>query len=84
MADNHLQFLDIPRRDPDKIPLEARMVEFREIYSQYGDQTAAEQASNHCQLGNIGAVSRLIDSWLDLVAGSFVDGDAPAGTSTPM
>jgi hypothetical protein len=40
--------------------------------------TAAEQASNHCQLGNIGAVSRLIDSWLDSTAGSFVDGDAAA------
>src|SRR3984885_4089502 len=46
--------------------------------------TAAEQASNHCQLGNIGAVSRLIDSWLDSTAGSFVDGDAAARTPTPM
>ena len=50
--------------------------------------TAAEQASNHCQLGNIGAVSRLIDTWLDLTAGepvgSFVDGDAAARTPAPM
>ena len=46
--------------------------------------TAAEQASNHCQLDNIGAVSRLIDSRLDCVAGSFVDGDAAARTPTPM
>ena len=46
--------------------------------------TAAEQASNHCQLGNIGAASRLIDSWLDSAAGSFVDGDAAARTPTPM
>jgi pimeloyl-ACP methyl ester carboxylesterase len=46
--------------------------------------TAAEQASNHCQLGNIGAVSRLIDSWLDSTAGSFVDGDTAARTPTPM
>ena len=45
MADNHLQFLDIPRRDPEKIPVEARMVEFREIYSQYSAESAAEQAS---------------------------------------
>jgi pimeloyl-ACP methyl ester carboxylesterase len=28
--------------------------------------TAAEQASNHCQLGNIGAAARLINGWLDL------------------
>ncbi len=50
--------------------------------------TAAEQASNHCQLGNIGAVSRLIDTWLDLTTGepvgSFVDGDAAARTPAPM
>jgi pimeloyl-ACP methyl ester carboxylesterase len=46
--------------------------------------TAAEQASNHCQLGNIGAASRLINSWLGSTAGSFVDGDAAARTPTPM
>jgi pimeloyl-ACP methyl ester carboxylesterase len=37
--------------------------------------TAAEQASNHCQLGNIGAASRLIDTWLN---GLLVDSDAAA------
>ena len=46
--------------------------------------TAAEQASNHCQLGNIGAVSRLIDTWLDSTADSLVDGNAAARTATPM
>src|ERR1700733_1739158 len=46
--------------------------------------TAAEQASNHCQLGNIGAAARLMDSWLDSTAGSFIDGDAAARTPTPM
>jgi pimeloyl-ACP methyl ester carboxylesterase len=30
--------------------------------------TAAEQASNHCQLGNIGAVARVMNAWLDLTA----------------
>jgi pimeloyl-ACP methyl ester carboxylesterase len=44
--------------------------------------TSAEQASNHCQLGNIGAVSRLIDSWLGLTVGSLVDGNAAARTPT--
>lgn len=43
--------------------------------------TAAEQAGNHCQLGNIAAVSRLIDTWLD---GSLVDGDAAARTPATM
>jgi pimeloyl-ACP methyl ester carboxylesterase len=46
--------------------------------------TAAEQASNHCQLGNMGAASRMIDNWLGSTAGSFVDGDAAARTPTPM
>src|ERR1700689_3832332 len=46
--------------------------------------TAAERASNHCQLGNMGAASRLIDNWLGSPAGSFVDGDAAARTPTPM
>jgi pimeloyl-ACP methyl ester carboxylesterase len=43
--------------------------------------TAAEQASNHCQLGNIAAVSRLIDTWLE---GSLVDGDTAARTPATM
>ncbi|MBO0879918.1 MAG: hypothetical protein J2P17_06025 [Mycobacterium sp.] len=30
--------------------------------------TAAEQASNHCQLGNIGAAARVMTAWLDLTA----------------
>jgi hypothetical protein len=46
--------------------------------------TAAERASNHCQLGNIGAVSRLIDTWLDSTADSVLDGNAAARTPTPM
>jgi pimeloyl-ACP methyl ester carboxylesterase len=50
--------------------------------------TAAEQASNHCQLGNIGAVGRLIVSWLDLTArepvGSVFHGDTAPRTSAPM
>ena len=35
MADKHLQFLDIPRKDPDKLAVEVRTKQFREIYSQY-------------------------------------------------
>ena len=30
--------------------------------------TAAEQASNHCQVGNIGAAVRVIQGWLELTA----------------
>jgi len=52
--------------------------------------TAAEQASNHCQLGNIGAAARLMTAWLDVtaspaqLAGSVVDGDTAARTSAPL
>jgi pimeloyl-ACP methyl ester carboxylesterase len=43
--------------------------------------TAAEQASNHCQLGNIAAVSRLIDTWLKAL---LLDSDAAARTPATM
>jgi hypothetical protein len=52
--------------------------------------TAAEQASNHCQLGNIGAAARLMIAWLDLTAfppptvGSVLDGDTAARAPAPM
>ncbi len=52
--------------------------------------TAAEQASNHCQLGNIGAAARLMTAWLDLTAlppqtvGSVFDGDTAARATAPM
>jgi hypothetical protein len=34
--------------------------------------TAAEQASNHCQVGNIGAAVRVIQGWLELTTISRV------------
>jgi pimeloyl-ACP methyl ester carboxylesterase len=52
--------------------------------------TAAEQASNHCQLGNIGAAARVMTAWLDLTAlppqtaGSVFDGDTAARAPAPM
>jgi pimeloyl-ACP methyl ester carboxylesterase len=50
--------------------------------------TAAEQASNHCQLGNIGAAARLMTAWLDLTAlppqtgDSVFDGDTTAARAS--
>jgi hypothetical protein len=35
MADKNLQFLEFPRKDPDKLALEVRIREFREIYAPY-------------------------------------------------
>jgi hypothetical protein len=47
--------------------------------------TAAEEASNHCQLGNIGAAARLMAAWLDLTGrGSVFDGDTAARAPAPV
>ncbi len=44
MARDPLQFLEIPRRDPDKKPVEVRIREFKEIYTPYTAEQTAEQA----------------------------------------
>jgi glutamate synthase (NADPH) small chain len=72
MADKYLQFLDIPRRDPDKIPVEARTLHFREIYSQYSAEAAAEQAGRCISCGTPFCewkcpVHNYIPNWLALV-----------------
>jgi len=74
-ADDHYVPLGQLRRQADAL-VNARSVTTRVF-------TAAEQASNHCQLGNIGAVSRLIESWLD-VTGSVLDRDTTARTPAPV
>jgi glutamate synthase (NADPH) small chain len=51
MADKHLQFLDIPRKEPDKLPVEVRNTEFREIYSQYSAEAASQQAGRCLSCG---------------------------------
>ncbi len=72
MADNPLQFLDIPRRDPDKLAVEARTLHFREIYSQYGADDASQQAGRCLSCGNPFCewkcpVHNYIPNWLALV-----------------
>jgi glutamate synthase (NADPH) small chain len=72
MADKHLQFLDIPRRDPDKLPMDARTKEFREIYSQYSAETAGQQAGRCISCGNPFCewkcpVHNYIPNWLALI-----------------
>jgi glutamate synthase (NADPH/NADH) small chain len=72
MADKHLQFLDVPRRDPDKLPVDIRTKEFREIYAPYAPQTAAEQAGRCLSCGNPFCewkcpVHNYIPNWLALV-----------------
>jgi glutamate synthase (NADPH/NADH) small chain len=72
MADKHMQFLDVPRQDPAKLPVEVRIREFREIYSQYGAETAAAQAGRCLSCGNPFCewkcpVHNYIPNWLALV-----------------
>src|SRR5258708_2260185 len=72
MADKHLQFLDIPRKDPDKLAVEVRTKQFREIYSQYSAESAAQQAGRCIPCGNPFCewecpVHNYIPNWLALV-----------------
>jgi glutamate synthase (NADPH/NADH) small chain len=72
MADKHLQFLDIPRKDPDKLGVEVRTKQFREIYSQYSAEAAAQQAGRCISCGNPFCewkcpVHNYIPNWLALI-----------------
>src|SRR5277367_1008201 len=72
MADKHLQFLDIPRKDPDKLAVEVRTQQFREIYSQYSAETAGAQAGRCLSCGNPFCewkcpVHNYIPNWLALI-----------------
>ena len=72
MADKTMQFLDIPRRDPDKLPVEVRTQEFREIYAPYTAEVAGQQAGRCLSCGNPFCewkcpVHNYIPNWLNLV-----------------
>jgi glutamate synthase (NADPH/NADH) small chain len=72
MTDKYMQFLEIPRQDPEKLPLEVRTTEFREIYAQFGAETAAQQAGRCLSCGNPFCewkcpVHNYIPNWLALV-----------------
>lgn len=72
MADNTLQFLEIPRRDPEKLPLDVRTTGFSEIYEQYDPNGAAQQAGRCLSCGNPFCewkcpVHNYIPNWLKLI-----------------
>src|ERR1700722_16482903 len=52
MTDKYMQFLDVPRKDPDKLPVEVRIKEFREIYAPYSAEAAGQQAGRCLSCGN--------------------------------
>ena len=72
MTDRHLRFLEIPRRDPEKRPVEQRLLSYREVYDSYEAEGAAEQASRCLDCGNPYCewkcpVHNYIPGWLKLI-----------------
>ena len=72
MADKTLQFLEFPRQDPEKLAVEKRTREFREIYAPYSAETAGQQAGRCLSCGNPFCewkcpVHNYIPNWLALV-----------------
>ena len=72
MSKHPLQFLEIPRRGPDKEPAEVRIRHFSEIYGSYDGADAASQAGRCLSCGNPYCewkcpVHNYIPDWLRLV-----------------
>ena len=72
MADKNLQFLDIPRADPAKVPVEKRVTVFKEIYAEFDAEGAGQQAGRCLACGNPFCewkcpVHNYIPNWLKLI-----------------
>ena len=72
MAKHPLQFLEVPRRDPDKEPAVERIKHFGEIYASYDGANAAAQAGRCISCGNPYCewkcpVHNYIPNWLALI-----------------
>ena len=72
MPKHPLQFLEVPRRDPEKEPAEARIKHFGEIYGHYDGANAAAQAGRCLSCGNPYCewkcpVHNYIPNWLNLI-----------------
>jgi glutamate synthase (NADPH/NADH) small chain len=72
MSKHPLQFLEVPRRDPEKEAPEDRVQHFGEIYGHYDSASAAAQAGRCLSCGNPYCewkcpVHNYIPNWLDLV-----------------
>ncbi|MDX1433599.1 MAG: FAD-dependent oxidoreductase, partial [Gammaproteobacteria bacterium] len=69
---NLFQFVDVPRQDPKKLSVEVRVRNFKEIYGQYDEQSAASQSARCIACGNPYCewkcpVHNYIPNWLKLV-----------------
>ena len=72
MAKHPLQFLEIPRKDPEKEPAGERILHFGEIYGSYDGASAAQQAGRCLSCGNPYCewkcpVHNYIPNWLSLI-----------------
>lgn len=72
MSKHPLQFLEVPRRDPDKEDAKQRIGHFGEIYGHYDGANAAAQAGRCLQCGNPYCewqcpVHNYIPNWLELI-----------------
>jgi glutamate synthase (NADPH/NADH) small chain len=72
VAKHPLQFIEVPRRSPDKQPAEERVRHFGEIYGQYDGADAAQQAGRCLDCGNPYCewkcpVHNFIPNWLKLI-----------------
>lgn len=70
---NNFQFLDLPRKDPEKVPALERIRHFDEIYGEYDVEQAAAQSDRCLDCGNPYCewkcpVHNFIPNWLKLVA----------------
>lgn len=72
-TDKNLQFLDVPRQDPEKLPLPERTTQFREIYTAFDPNAAAAQSARCLSCGNPFCewkcpVHNYIPNWLKLIS----------------
>ena len=70
---NVLQFIEVPRQDPNKKSADQRIQEFKEIYGEFDPETAAQQSDRCLACGNPYCewkcpVHNYIPNWLKLVA----------------
>jgi glutamate synthase (NADPH) small chain len=72
MADKNLQFLEVPRTDPEKLPVSTRIAGYAEIYAPFSQEGAGAQAGRCLACGNPFCewkcpVHNYIPNWLKLI-----------------
>ena len=90
MAEKTLQFLEVPREDPPKLPAGERVLHYREIYGQYEPDPAGKQAGRCLNCGNPYCewkcpVHNYIPNWLRLVQeGALFEAAALSHQTNPL